>query len=109
MSAKALQVDKINLTDQDLASQAIRVVDNALNTVSAQRSTLGAVANRLESTISNLEVASQNLRASESQIRDLDYSEEIIEFVTAQILNVSATSFLRQANDLSNNVLILLS
>ncbi len=109
MSSKALQVDKINLTDQDLASQAIRVVDNALNTVSAQRSTLGAVANRLESTISNLEVASQNLRASESQIRDLDYSEEIIEFVTAQILNASATSFLRQANELSNNVLILLS
>ncbi|OGG00603.1 MAG: hypothetical protein A3F83_04720 [Candidatus Glassbacteria bacterium RIFCSPLOWO2_12_FULL_58_11] len=108
MSSKALQVDKINLTDQNLANRAIRVVDNALNTVSAQRSTLGAVANRLESTTSNLGVASQNLQASESQIRDLDYSQEIIEFVTAQILNTSATSFLRQANDLSNNVLILL-
>jgi flagellin len=109
MSSKALQVDKINLTDQGLSNQAIRVVDNALNTVSAQRSTLGAVQNRLESTISNLQVASQNLQASESQIRDLDYSEEIIEFVTAQILNASATSFLRQANELSNNVLVLLS
>jgi flagellin len=109
MSSKALQVDKINLTDQTLANQAVRVVDNALNTVSAQRSTLGAVANRLESTIANLEVASQNLQASESQIRDLDYSQEIIEFVTAQILNTSATSFLRQANSLSNNVLVLLS
>ncbi|RLB13268.1 MAG: hypothetical protein DRG82_15975, partial [Deltaproteobacteria bacterium] len=109
MSSKALQVDKINLTDQSLANQAIRIVDNALNTVSAQRSTLGAVANRLESTISNLQVASQNLQASESQIRDLDYSEEIIEFVTAQILNTSATSFLRQANALSNNVLVLLT
>ena len=109
MSSKALQVDQINLTDQDLANQAIRVVDNALNTVSAQRSTLGAVQNRLESTMSNLEVATQNLQASESQIRDLDYSEEIIEFVTAQILNTSATSFLGQANELSNNVLVLLS
>ncbi|MBW7996988.1 MAG: hypothetical protein FVQ81_10565 [Candidatus Glassbacteria bacterium] len=109
MSSKALQVDKINVTDQGLANQAIRVVDKALNRVSAQRSTLGAVQNRLESTIANLEVAKQNLQASESQIRDLDYSEEIIEFVTAQILNASATSFLRQANELSNNVLILLS
>ena len=109
MSTKALQVDTINLTDQNLANQAIRVVDNALNVVSAQRSTLGAVANRLDSTIANLEVASENLQASESQIRDLDYSNEIIEFITSQILNTSATSFLNQANDLSNNVLILLS
>ncbi|MFH1070311.1 MAG: flagellin [Candidatus Glassbacteria bacterium] len=109
MSSKALEVEKVNLTDQDLANQAVRMVDKALNTVSAQRSTLGAVANRLQSTISNLAVASQNLQASESQIRDLDYSQEIIEFVTAQILNASATSFLRQANELSNNVLILLS
>ena len=109
MSTKALQIDKINVTDQGLANQAVRIVDKALNTVSAQRSTLGAVQNRLESTISNLEVANQNLQASESQIRDLDYSDEIIEFVTSQILNASATSFLRQANELSNNVLILLS
>ncbi|HUU27317.1 MAG TPA: flagellin [archaeon] len=109
MSSRALQVDQINLTDQNLANQAIRVVDNAMNTVSAQRSTLGAVVNRLESTIANLGVEAENLQASESQIRDLDYSNEIIEFVTAQILNTSATSFLRQANALSNNVLVLLS
>ena len=108
MSSEALQVDKINLTDQNLANQAIRSVDNALNTVSAQRSTLGAVSNRLESTISNLQVASLNLQNSESQIRDLDYSKEVIEFVTSQILFTSATSFLRQANSLSNNVLELL-
>jgi len=108
MSSSALQVENINLTDQNLANQAVRVVDNALNVVSAQRSTLGAVSNRLESTIANLEVAHENLQASESQIRDLDYSDEIIEFVTSQILNTSATSFLRQANDLSNNVLVLL-
>ncbi|MEA2063921.1 MAG: flagellin, partial [Gemmatimonadota bacterium] len=109
MSAQALQVDTINITDQNLANQAIRTVDNALNTVSAQRSTLGAVANRLESTIANLEVASENLKASESQIRDLDYSDEIIEFVTGQILNTSAATFLNQANAISNNVLLLLS
>jgi len=109
MSSKALQVDKINLTDQNLANQAIRAVDNALNTVSAQRSTLGAVSNRLESTISNLQVASLNLQNSEAQIRDLDYSTEVIEFVTGQILFTSATSFLRQANALSNNVLQLIS
>ena len=109
MTSSALQVDKINLTDQTLANQAIRAIDNALNVVSAQRSTLGAVTNRLESTIANLQVANQNLKASQSQIMDLDYSQEIIEFITAQILNTAATSFLRQANAMSNNVLALLS
>ncbi|MEA1996987.1 MAG: hypothetical protein U9N45_05085, partial [Gemmatimonadota bacterium] len=35
MNSTALQIDKINLSDQGLANQAIRTVDNALNVVSA--------------------------------------------------------------------------
>jgi len=66
------------------------------------------VQNRLESTIANLSVAEENMAASESQIRDLDFSDEVIEFTSAQILTASGTSFLAQANALSNNVLTLL-
>ena len=119
MSSEALQVDKINLTDQNLANQAIRSVDmdiqgatvEMFDHVSLQdyiQSMRYLLRFRLESTISNLQVASLNLQNSESQIRDLDYSKEVIEFVTSQILFTSATSFLRQSNSLSNNVLELL-
>ena len=108
MSAKSLGVNGLNISGQVLAQEAIKPIDRALGLVSAQRSTLGAIQNRLENTISNLRVANENLAASESQIRDLDFSSEVIEFTSAQILTASGTSFLAQANALSNNVLTLL-
>ena len=80
----------------------------AISQVSKQRAELGAVQNRLESTIANLNVAYENLSASESQIRDLDFSEEVINFTASQILTSSATNFLSQANALGQNVLTLL-
>ena len=54
------------------------------------------------------EVAHENLAASESQIRDLDFSDEVIKFTSAQILTTSATNFLAQTNALKQNVLTLL-
>ena len=108
MTAKSLGIEGLNISDQLLAQESIKPIDTAIDLVSAQRSTLGAVQNRLESTIANLSVANENLSASESQIRDLDFSEEMINFTSAQILNNSGTRFLAQANALSNNVLTLL-
>ncbi len=108
MTAKSLGVNGLNISGQLLAQESIKPIDTALGLVSAQRSTLGAIQNRLENTISNLRVAEENLQASESQIRDLDFSSEVIEFTSAQILTSAGTSFLAQANALSNNVLTLL-
>ncbi|MEA1996405.1 MAG: flagellin [Gemmatimonadota bacterium] len=108
MTARSLGIEGLNISDQFLAQETLKPIDQAIDLVSAQRSTLGAVQNRLESTIANLSVAQENLSASESQIRDLDFSEEVIEFTSAQILTASGTSFLAQANALSNNILTLL-
>jgi flagellin len=108
MTAASLGIQGLNISGQLLAQESIKPIDTALDLVSAQRSTLGAVQNRLESTIANLSVAEENMQASESQIRDLDFSDEVIEFTSAQILTASGTSFLAQANALSNNVLTLL-
>jgi len=108
MTAASLGIQGLNISGQLLAQESIKPIDRALDLVSAQRSTLGAVQNRLESTIANLSVAEENMQASESQIRDLDFSDEVIEFTSAQILTASGTSFLAQANALSSNVLTLL-
>lgn len=61
------------LTQAD-AEIAIKSFDNAIKTVSAERSKLGAFQNRLEHTINNLGTASENLTAAESRIRDVDYA-----------------------------------
>ena len=108
MSSLSLGIDSLNVSDQFFAQESIKIIDNAISQVSGQRAELGAIQNRLESTIANLNVANENLSASESQIRDLDFSQEITKFTSTQILTNSATSFLTQANALGQNVLTLL-
>ncbi|MEA2062237.1 MAG: flagellin [Gemmatimonadota bacterium] len=109
MTAKSLGIDGLNISNQFLAQETLKTIDSAIGVVSAQRSSLGAIQNRLESTIANLNVAEENLAASESQIRDLDYSDEILKFTAAQILTNSGSNFLAQANSLSQMVLQLIS
>lgn len=108
ISAASLGINGINIVDQTLAGESIRTVDTALKRLNSERANLGAVQNRLESTIRSLGIASENLTGSESQIRDLDYSQEIVNFTALQVLSQSAASFLAQANALSNTVLTLI-
>src|SRR5690625_4844027 len=50
-----------------LVSAALGNIDDAINTVSKERSNLGAVQNRLEHTINNLGASQENLTAAESR------------------------------------------
>jgi flagellin len=64
----------LDVSDTTKATAAIKVVDEAINKVSGERSKLGAFQNRLEHTINNLNTSSENLTAAESRIRDVDYA-----------------------------------
>ena len=90
------------------ASNAIKVFDNAINTVSGERSKLGAYQNRLEHTINNLDTSSENLTAAESRIRDVDMAKEMTQFTKNNILTQAAQSMLAQANQQPQGVLQLL-
>jgi flagellin len=98
----------VNLTTEAGAQTAIDTIDTAIKNVSTQRGKLGAAQNRFESVIANLQVTTENLTASESRIRDTDYSSEMVKFTRGQILNQAATSMLGQANKLPQGVLSLL-
>ena len=65
----------LNVIDHEKAAAAIQVINDAIETVSSQRSQLGAFQNRLEHTIKNLDTSAENLQAAESRIRDVDYAE----------------------------------
>jgi flagellin len=108
MSAAALGVDKVLVTDRESAARSITIIDNALNQVSEQRAALGAYQNRLEHTINNLTTASTNLASAESRIRDVDMAAEMTEFTKNQILMQAANAMLSQANQLPQQVLQLL-
>jgi len=90
------------------ATAAIKVINNAIEKVSAERSKLGAFQNRLEHTINNLGTASENLTAAESRIRDVDMAKEMMEFTKQSILSQAAQAMLAQANQMPQGVLQLL-
>ncbi|MEK3719069.1 flagellin N-terminal helical domain-containing protein [Paenibacillus sp. FSL H8-0034] len=108
VNADTLKVSNIDVSSQAGAQSAISVVNNALESVSSERSKLGAIQNRLEYTINNLGTSSENLTASESRIRDVDMAKEMMEFTKNNILSQAAQAMLAQANQQPQGVLQLL-
>ncbi|HWR39259.1 MAG TPA: flagellin [Patescibacteria group bacterium] len=108
MDAGSLGVEGLQVDTQVSANVAITAIDNAINTVSSERSKLGAVSNRLDYTINNLTTTSENLTAAESRIRDVDMASEMATYTKYSVLNQAATSMLAQANQLPQQVLSLL-
>ncbi|MBP1948028.1 flagellin [Virgibacillus litoralis] len=114
MSAEDLGVqgteegDGIEISTQEEADGAIETIQEAIDTVSAQRSELGAVQNRLDHTINNLGTSAENLTAAESRIRDVDMAKEMMNFTKNNILSQAAQSMLAQANQQPQGVLQLL-
>ncbi|HYW52678.1 MAG TPA: flagellin [Dongiaceae bacterium] len=97
-----------NFANGSLASEdSIGQIDNALQTVLAQRSQLGATIVRLQEDQNNDNVASVNLKASESAIRDLNVGSETTEYTKLQILVQVGTSVLAQANQNAQSVISL--
>jgi flagellin len=108
MSAKALGVDNIDMTNVRGANRAMGILDKALDRVSAERAKIGAYQNRLEHTVSNIDNMYSNLVSAESRIRDTDIAMEMIEFTKLQIISQAGTAMLAQANMVPQGVLDLL-
>jgi flagellin len=101
-------VNTINITTFEKASMAIRIVDQALSTVSSLRAAYGALMSRFENTINNLQNTSENIAAARSRIQDADFAQETAALSRAQILQQAGTAMVAQANQLPQNVLRLL-
>ncbi|MFX0571141.1 flagellin Hag [Bacillus pumilus] len=112
LNVKSLDVTKFAANAPDVADVGydaqLKIVDDAITQVSAQRSKLGAVQNRLEHTINNLGASGENLTAAESRIRDVDMAKEMSEFTKNNILSQASQAMLAQANQQPQNVLQLL-
>lgn len=105
---KAAVVAGINVSSQTSANNAIKTINDAIETVSTERSKLGAYTNRLEHTIANLGTSSENLTSAESRIRDVDMAKEMSTFSKNNILAQAAQAMLAQANQQPQQVLQLL-
>ena len=117
-STNSLRIANVNLigpiaangtfASGSLASEdSIGQIDNALQSVLAQRAQLGATIVRLQEDMNNDNVASVNLKASESMIRDLNVGSATTEYTKLQILVQVGTSVLAQANQNAQSVISL--
>ncbi|MBD8014887.1 flagellin N-terminal helical domain-containing protein [Planococcus wigleyi] len=98
----------IDVSSQKNADAAITTINNAIESVSSERSKLGASQNRLDHTINNLNTSSENLTAAESRIRDVDMAKEMMEQTKNSILAQASQAMLAQANQAPQQVLQLL-
>ncbi|MBI5707098.1 MAG: hypothetical protein HZC36_08935 [Armatimonadetes bacterium] len=104
-----LDLSNLDLTTATGASDAIKVIDAAIEQITTARGDLGNFQrNILESNIRSLGVARENLAATESAIRDTDVAQEMTNFTKLQILQQSGMAVLAQANSMPQSVLSLL-
>lgn len=106
---KATQtVQEIDLSTVEGAQKAIITIDQAIQSIDAQRADLGAVQNRFENTIGNLQNIAENVSAARGRIKDTDFASETANLSKQQIMQQAGTAILAQANQLPQAVLSLL-
>ena len=97
-----------DITSRAYATQAISVLDQAIQEVNDTRARMGASMSRLEYAADNLQNVSQNSSAARSRVLDADYASETTELARTQIIQQAGTAMLAQANELPATVLQLL-
>ena len=90
------------------ADAVLAQVSTAISVISSARGSLGAKSQRLNTLINSIGISAENIQAAESQIRDADVAEEVVNLTKFQILNQTSVSALAQANQSSQAVLSLL-
>ena len=102
-------LDEISLMDNQKALDSMRLIDRAIEEVSATRGDMGAFQkNLLESNLNYLRIAHENTLSSESVVRDADMAAEMANFTRNQIMMESSVAMLAQANARPLQILKLL-
>ena len=107
-SVPLLNVGAVSVLTQIKASNALAVIDGAIETVSSMRGSLGTLQNRLDYTVSNLLKVTEFTTAARSRIADADFAAETARLAKAQVLQQAGASMLSQANASTDTVLQLL-
>lgn len=102
-------MNNIDVSTAQNATNALSVIDKAIEEVSQMRGRIGNFQrNVLETNSRSLTNMRENLAASESSIRDLDVAQEMTNYTKLQVMQQAGMSILGQANSSLNNVLSLL-
>jgi flagellin len=104
-----VNLSNLSLATSSGATQALQVIDRAIEQVSFIRGRIGQFERyTLESNNRSLNIAKENMTASESAIRDVDMAAEMTMFTKTQLLQQTGMSILAQANNLPQSVVSLI-
>lgn len=99
LTAEALEIDGIDISDKLNAQESLEKLDEALRKVNEIRARVGAVQNRLNTTIVAQGIFQENLMAAKSRIRDADMAQEAANLAKESILRKAGVAVLVQANE----------
>ncbi|WP_064468666.1 flagellin [Lederbergia galactosidilytica] len=105
---ESLAIDRIDISTQRGAEQAIRTLDKAIGQVSGERSKWGAYQNALEHIYNNVTNTSENLNSALSRIKDADMALEMTKYTKNNILAQSAQAMVAQSQQIPQGILQLL-
>jgi flagellin len=103
-----LGIGTSDVSSPDNASQAMRVLDAAINRVSGYRAQLGASSARLDRAIDQIGQAGDGLQVARSRVMDADMAQAASALASAQIRSQAGQAMLAQANSLPRQVLQML-
>lgn len=101
------RLSDLSVLTADDAQNAIVLTDSAINDLSQLRANIGAIQNQFSASVANLTTTKLNLLNAYSNIMDIDFSEETLNFTKAQILAQTGSFALTQANAFAASVLDL--
>jgi flagellin len=107
-TASLVDLTQVKISTESGASDAISIIDSALDKVAQMRSDLGAIENRMDHTISNLMNIAEKTADSRSRLEDADFALESARLAKNQVLQQAGTSMLSQANQMNQLVMELL-
>ena len=108
VSCAALDIEWVDVSTVDGASDGINRFKHALEHISRERGRMGAYQNRLEHTIQNLENVVENTQAAEARIRDTDIADFMVQYSNANIIAQAGQAMLAQANQMNQGALQLI-
>ncbi len=108
VSSTALGAAGLNISTAAGATNALSVLDQAIDTVAGQQANVGAIQSTLEATSANLTNSNVNLSASRSAIADTDYAQTSSDQSLAQVRQQVALKAVALYNANQSSVLGLL-
>lgn len=113
MDSNGKVISGSSVSDVDINSKSVaenlKIVDGALDNVTMSRAKYGALENRFSNTMDNVNAFAQGVQEAESDIRDADISEEMMEYTKDSVLAQAGNAMLAQANKFPMDVVNILS